>query len=240
MYQSTAPSTVGQNNSNMKNGNNSNITLKESIYQDTETILRDSGTLSESVSHSADDYNWSLEYCGQTQRLTMKKQEKKIVIHKVSTEFCAHSVAHGELLIEDVNSFEATEDARSNLNLAYLIWFFFGLMGGHLVYARRYVAAALMFAGFWAVVSSLDAARKDTAGIEFLFVFASVVGGSIVVVRWIMDFLRMPRLIGSKMITFGVGGASRELFSIRVTKGEVISEISDTFWHLKRKRVEVV
>lgn len=77
-----------------------------------------------------------------------------------------------------------------NLMLAYVLWFFVGVLGGHRFYVGHVLKGVLFFVG--TVISIILSAGV----LPVVWVLAAVAWG-IVLIFWIIDAFKLPRLVGA-------------------------------------------
>ncbi|WP_297083344.1 TM2 domain-containing protein [uncultured Demequina sp.] len=83
----------------------------------------------------------------------------------------------------------STSQAPKQVAVAYILAIVFGVLGFHRVYLRKYKDAAIFFLG--ALMGTLLLIPEEPS---FLRIIGFVAIG-IVVLGWIMDLIRMPRLV---------------------------------------------
>ena len=84
-----------------------------------------------------------------------------------------------------------------NLLMAYILWFFFGFLGGHRYYVRHFLKGLVFLVGTVAA-TALSAVNVTRIG--------GIVLGGLLVIFWIVDAIKLPKLVAA-------AGAERPVIS---------------------------
>jgi multisubunit Na+/H+ antiporter MnhG subunit len=134
----------------------------------------------------------------------IKLEGDKVFVEKKRTGFCIKQADHAGLSINDVTSVRGADDTRSSLAFAYVLWFYFGLIGFHRFYTRHFKSGLAMLVGTTLSIASIVFIKTDEALSEqphytplliVAIIFLVTVGFT-----WVADACRLPGLVGYALL----------------------------------------